>query len=396
MQREQRRHRRRHHRWRRRVLIALAPVVLLAVVVGVGGWLYVDYRFGQIHKIHSRHLVHQAAPGKPFDVLVVGSDSRAFVDNSQQAQAFGSPATQGGQRSDVTMVVRVIPATRQVWVLSVPRDLWVDIPGDVPGISGMNRINVAFDDGPDLLVQTLNDVLGIAVNHYVAVNFPGFEGMVDGLGGIRLDFPDPVRDDFSGLHVDATGCQTVNGAQALALVRSRHLYYRTADGTWLYDGQSDFSRIQRQDVFFRAVSAKAGSSITNPLAINAFLGAAATNLTIDDTLTQGALISLAKTLRGLPAGNLHFETLPTTSLTTSGGADVLDQAQPYASQMVAAFNQEGSAPVAAPSTPRATSPASTGPQGSGATTGTAPTTTTTIPGNVYTNLQAEPWNPTPC
>jgi LCP family protein required for cell wall assembly len=391
--RERRRARRAGKRqWPRRVAIALASLVLLGALAGLGGWLYARWRFDQIHKIHAKHLVRQVTkPGAPFDLLVVGSDSRAFVDNTREAQAFGSASVQGGQRSDVTMVVRIIPATKQVWVLSIPRDLWVDIPGNVRGVSGMNRINVAFDSGPDLLVQTVEQDLYLPVNHYVAVNFPGFEGMVNALGGITMNFPDDLRDSYSGLQVTQTGCQMVNGAEALALVRSRHLSYRVPGAEWLYDGLSDFSRIQRQDAFFRAVLDKLNASITNPLAVNSFLAAAAQNLTIDDTLSEGALFHLATELRGLPPGNLHFETLPTTSFVTSGGADVLRVAQPYAEQMIAAFDARGTN-AAAPPTTTTTEPIGTG---GGSTTTEAPTTTT-IPGNVYTNTQAEPWNPAPC
>ena len=94
-------------------------------------------------------------------------------------------------------------------------------------------------------------------------------------------------------------------------MRSRHLYYMNSNGYWEYDGLSDFSRIQRQDAFFRAVLAKINSSITNPLAINAFIGAAVGNLTIDDTLTQGDLLHIADVFRGLPSSHLVTETLPT-------------------------------------------------------------------------------------
>ena len=157
------------------------------------------------------------------------------------------------------MVARFDPATKTVTILSIPRDLWVDIPGDVSGISGMNRINAAFDSGPDLLVQTIEQDLGIPINHYMAVDFPGFSGMVNALGGVTMDFPTPVKDAYTGLDVTTTGCQVVNGTAALQLVRSRHLYYMDSNGEWEYDGQSDFSRIQRQDAFFRAVLAKVES-----------------------------------------------------------------------------------------------------------------------------------------
>ena len=240
------------------------------------------------------------------------------------------------------MVARFVPATKTVTVLSIPRDLWVHIPGDDNGISGMNRINAAFDSGPDLLIRTIEQDLGISVNHYVAVGFPGFSGMVDALGGVTMDFPTEVKDQYTGLDVTTTGCQSVNGTVALQLVRSRHLYYMDQYGSWQYDGQSDFSRIQRQDAFFRAVLAKVNTlSLTNPLAINSFVSAAVGNLTIDDTLSEGDLLHLAEQFKGLSPSHLITETLPTTGLVTDGGAQVLQAAQPYAYEMIAAFKQLG-------------------------------------------------------
>lgn len=360
--------RKRQHRWRRRTLYALTFIIVLAAL-GVGGvYVYANYRFNQIKKVHAKHLVAApAAPGKPFNLLLVGSDSRAFVSNSTQENAFGGEADAGGQRSDVTMVARFDPAARTVTVLSIPRDLWVDIPGNDSGISGMNRINAAYDSGPDLLIQTIEQDLGIPINHYMAVDFPGFSGMVNALGGVTMDFPTPVKDQYSGLNVSTVGCQVVNGTTALELVRSRHLYYKNGNGYWEYDGLSDFSRIQRQDAFFRAVLAKVNSSITNPLAINSFIGAAVGNVTIDDTLTQGDLLHIADVFRGLPASNLVTETLPTVAYTSSGGADALKAAQPYAQNVINAFNAIGSTPP--------TTTTTTTPKGSKATT----TTTTTAP-----------------
>ena len=357
--------RKRQHRWRRRVIYALSFIIVLAAI-GVGGlYVYANYRFNQIKKVHAKHLVAAAPPGKPFNLLLVGSDSRSFVQNSTQVKAFGDESNAGGQRSDVTMVARFDPAAKTVTILSIPRDLWVDIPGNDSGISGMNRINAAYDGGPDLLIQTIEQDLGIPINHYVAVNFPGFSGMVDALGGVTMDFPTPVKDQYTGLNVSTTGCQVVNGTTALELVRSRHLYYKNSNGYWEGDGLSDFSRIQRQDAFFRAVLAKVNASITSPLTINSFIGAAVGNLTIDDTLSQGDLLHIADVFRGLPASHLVTETLPTVSYVTSGGADALKEAQPYAQNVVDAFNLIG------------TEPAAPAPSHGGKTTST--TTTTTVP-----------------
>jgi LCP family protein required for cell wall assembly len=341
---------RRKHRWRRRIIYTLSFIVFLAAA-GVGGiFLYARYRYDEIPKIHSKHLVKQAAaPGKPFNVLLVGDDSRAFVNNATQIKAFGDEATAGGQRSDVTMVARFVPATKSVTVISIPRDLWVDIPPNSSDIQGMNRINAADNAGPDLLIETIENVLHIPINHYISVGFPGFLGMVDSLGGVTMDFPTPVKDAYTGLDVTTTGCQVINGTTSLQLVRARHLEYMNSNGHWEYDGLSDFSRIQRQDSFFRAVLAKVNTSITNPLAINGFISSAVGNLAIDDTLSESDLFHIATEFRGLESSHLITETLPTTSFVTGGGADVLLAAQPYASQMISAFNQIG-APTPNPAT----------------------------------------------
>ncbi len=367
----------RRHRWRRRALYALSFIVLVAAI-GVGGlYVYATYRFDQIKKIHAKHLIAEAPPGHPFNLLLAGSDSRAFVSNATQVNAFGDEANAGGQRSDVTMVARFDPATKTVTVLSIPRDLWVDIPGDVSGISGMNRINAAFNSGPDLLVQTIEQDLGIPINHYVSVDFPGFSGMVNALGGITMDFPTPVKDQYTGLDVTTTGCQVVNGTVALQLVRSRHLYYMNSNGYWDYDGQSDFSRIQRQDAFFRAVLAKVNASVTNPLAMNSFIGAAVGNLTIDDTLSQSDLLDIAQDFRGLPSSHLVTETLPTIGYTTDGGASVLKLAEPYAQNMIDSFNAIGTQPAA-------TTPATTPAKGKGKHTAT--TAPTTVPTEAHSQI----------
>jgi LCP family protein required for cell wall assembly len=348
-QKKQRKHR---HRWRRRSLYALSFIVVLAALGAGGLFVYANYRFNQIKKVHAKHLVAApAAPSKPFNLLLVGSDSRSFVSNATQENAFGDEANAGGQRSDVTIVARFDPAAKTVTMLSIPRDLWVDIPGNDSNISGMNRINAAYDAGPDLLIQTIEQDLGIPINHYMAVDFPGLTGMVNALGGVTMSFPTPVKDQYTGLNISTVGCQVVNGTTALELVRSRHLYYKNDNGYWEYDGLSDFSRIQRQDAFFRAVLSKVNSSITNPLAINSLIGAAVGNLTIDDTLTQGDLLHIADVFRGLPASHLVTETLPTVAYTSSGGAAALKEAQPYAQNVISQFNAIGSTPTTTTTTP---------------------------------------------
>jgi LCP family protein required for cell wall assembly len=406
----------RRHRWRRRTVYTLTTLVVLLALLVVGLYVYSGYRFDQIKKGAVKHLVKDPPPGKPFNVLLVGSDSRSFVGNNQALQnAFGSAGTAGGQRSDVTMVARFVPATRQIYLLSIPRDLWVDIPGDGPE-SGMNRINAAFNNGPSLLIETIEKDLHIPINHYVYVDFNGFQNMVNALGGVSMKFPDELRDQYSGLHVTTTGCQLVNGATALELVRARHLsYLDPKNDVWEYDGLSDFSRIRRQDALFRALMDKVGGELANPLTINAFFGAAVHSMAIDNTITHNEVLRWAFEFQGVDQNNLHTFTLPTVSDDTAGGASVLTEAQPYADNLVFTFNLVGGPQLAVPggrharstlpaieppsptSSTTTTSPGTFNISGPGeSTTSTSSTTTTTIPGNVYTNVQPEPWNPVPC
>lgn len=325
---------------RRLGYLFVALTVLAGLLVG-GGLLYVHYRYGQIKKVHAEGLVAPVA-GKPFTMLLIGSDSRTFVKTQTQRQQFGSTTTAGGHRSDVTIVARFVPATHEVLVMSIPRDLWVKIPSNPVGITSPNRINAAYNTGPSLLIKTIETDLHIPINHFMSVTFTGFASMVNALGGVTMQFPDKVTDSYTGLDVKITGCQLVTGSTALALVRSRHLSYDQT-GVWRYDGLSDFSRIQRQDAFFRALLTKVNRVKLNVFTINKFLGAAVANLTIDDTFSSSDLVSLAQNFHSMSAGHLMTETLPTISFMTTGGASVLRMVEPQDSQMIAAFNAFGSA-----------------------------------------------------
>jgi LCP family protein required for cell wall assembly len=263
-------------------------------------------------------------------------------------------------------------------MLSIPRDLWVDIPGKST-VSGPNKINAAFNSGPALLIQTIETDLGIPIDHFAEVGFESFQTMVNDVGGVYLDFPMPVIDQKSGLKVTTTGCQLVKGTEALALVRSRYLYYFQG-GAWHQDVQSDFSRIRRQDAFFRALLDRVRGSIANPIAMIGFVNSTSNAVTIDSSWSSGDLVSLADDMHAVSSTSLVTETLPVTESVRSG-TDILLQAEPYGRAMIARLLAEGAAPASAP--------------GSSPTTTAAPVTAT-IPPNVVTNTEPEPWNPSPC
>jgi LCP family protein required for cell wall assembly len=393
-------------------------IVLLAVVLGVGGYLYVGYQFGRIPKVHVGDLKHPK-PGAPFTVLVAGSDSRSFVKTPGQCKSFGCGADVGGARSDVIILVRVVPAERRIEMLSIPRDTWVTIPGNIEYISGQNRINAAFNTGnPSLLVATILQNFHIPINYFVEVNFLGLQSMVNAIGGVHLDFRYPLRDrelvdgvehNMTGLRVLKTGCQLLNGTQALALVRSRNVQYEE-NGIWYDDYGSDFTRIRNQQTFFRAVIHQLNHEITNPFALNDFINAAVHDLTIDDTLTEGTMVSLAREFHSFSAGSLETVTMPTVGpYITSGGADVLlpaAAADEVVIKKFLAFGTSRGAPAASSrSTTTVHSSSSTSSTGGPSTTTLATTstsgptttvaTTTTQPQTTVTTIAPAPAGETP-
>ncbi|MEX2133364.1 MAG: LCP family protein, partial [Acidimicrobiia bacterium] len=184
--------------------------------------------------------------------LVIGSDTREGLDDLEN---FGNA---GGERGDVIMLVRVNrDGTSQM--LSVPRDLWVDIPGH-----GQEKINAAYAlGGPTLMVQTVKQNLGVEINHYVEVDFVGFMDMIDEIGGVEIFFPYPARDSSSGLDVDA-GNLLLDGETALAFARSRK-YQEFQNASWVSVEANDIGRTARQQEVVRAIisSLKSPSSITD-------------------------------------------------------------------------------------------------------------------------------------
>ena len=275
--------------------------------------------------------------GQPFNVLLIGSDSRAGLTPAQQA-AYGSQSSTGGQRSDVVKIVHIVPATGQVSVLSIPRDTMVTVAGDTSQTGTYNRINATYGSGPDQLVQTIEANFGIPIEHVVQIDFDGLEGAVDAIGGIKVNFPYPAKDAYTGLNVTQPGCQLLNGGYGLALARSRHYQYYV-DGYWHYDGTSDFGRIQRQNAFLKAMINQAETKY-NPLTLNAFIGSVVQGLTIDSTFTVSDLVTLSREFHTFASSSLATATLPTYSQyssTFSGLGDVLYVQQPQAGQVINQF-----------------------------------------------------------
>ncbi|NIA24112.1 MAG: hypothetical protein GWP04_00935 [Gammaproteobacteria bacterium] len=266
--------------------------------------------------------VHQP----PSTFLILGSDSRADLDEDLEGN-FGTTAA--GARADVIMLMQIFPDEHRAQVLSLPRDLKVDIEG-----YGTNKINAAYAfGGSELVVRTVKQATGLPIHHYVEVDFSGFAAIVDQLGGITIDFPYPARDTHSGFAVDA-GHQTLDGSSALAYARSRH-YQERRNGSWVSVDGGDIGRTRRQQQIILAIltELKQPSSIADASGI---LEAFAGYVTVDATLSQKTLLDLAWAMRSIDASSIEAVTLPTYGKMIDGHSYQLPK-EPDASQVIAAF-----------------------------------------------------------
>jgi LCP family protein required for cell wall assembly len=375
-------------RWstKRKVVTTLASLVVLILAVAGGIYGYAQYQYDKLQKGHYSAEV-AAQSGAPFTILVIGSDSRV----GENSKDFGSASEVTGQRSDVIQLWRVTPSEKAIQILSIPRDTVVSMIGkDVSQFGTFNRINSSFNTGADQLIKTITDNFGIQINYTVQVDFAGFQGAVNAVGGVYLDFNYPAKDSYSGLDITTTGCQLLSGFQALAVARARHYeYYK--DGEWQYDPTSDFGRIQRQDAFIRALIAKAKSAV-NPLEVNAFISSIHEGIVIDDRFSLNQLIGLALTYHSFDPSGLVAQTLPTVPTDAFGDlGDVLTIDQPAAQQtLVNLFGSSLITPTDPPpdadgvSEPPPTVTATTAAPATGSGT-TTPTTTPT-----------PSFDPTPC
>ncbi len=322
---------RRPHRARRIALIGTASIVGLVVVLVGGGYLYAQWRFSQIPKVNVAGELPQLS-GRPFNILEIGSDSRVGLTGAVARQTGASAGAVSGQRSDVVKIMHIDPNAGTITILSIPRDTMVTLLANQALFGKFNRINVNYGNGPSLLAQTITANFGIPINHVIQVSFAGLINAADAIGGVYLDFPFPAKDAYSGLNIPHAGCQLVTGFQALAVARSRH-YQWFQHGVWNYDPTSDFGRIDRQNVFIRALISRA-KHLYNPLTINSFLAKIPQGITLDSGFTLNELIALAVKFHGFNPANMLTYTLPTFPATVAPLGDVLFVQQPEAQQLL--------------------------------------------------------------
>lgn len=322
----------------RRVAMGVgAVVVVAALVVGVGA-AWGLWSFNRIDRVDLD--LADTAPTEPQNFLVVGSDSRANIDEDDPGAGgmLGKDAPTG-RRADSLMIARIDPDSERIDLLSVPRDLWVPIAGT----GEEQRINTAYSESAQAVVDTVRDALGIPIHHFVEVDFKGFSSLVDALDGVPMYFADPVRDKNSGLYVGKAGCQVLDGQQGLAFARSRHLEFKS-DGEWESDPTGDLGRMTRQQLLTRAALRKAQSmGISDVGKLQRLVDAGIGSVSLDSTLGAGDLLGLGERVARLDPDRMQTHSLPVVPHTTSGGAAVVTIDQAAAQPVLAIFRGDTSA-----------------------------------------------------
>jgi LCP family protein required for cell wall assembly len=284
--------------------LSIALVAISAIgAIGLGGLSSQLNRTSVFGGLKNRP--HSASSAVNY--LVVGSDTREGLTKEQQrALRVGSTKTAAGKRSDTMLLVHISKKRDKAVIVSIPRDTFALIPAHTNASGKLvsesySKINSSFNwGGAPLLIETLENMTKLRIDHYVEVNFAGFANMVDALGGIEVCSKVAINDPKSHLVMDA-GTHILNGIEALKYVRTRD-----------FDGMGDLGRMQRQQQFVSAVLRKATSAgvLLNPIKLVSFINSAMSAVSTDENLNKDDLITLAKQMKNLSASKVRTLTVP--------------------------------------------------------------------------------------
>lgn len=284
----------RRRRWPR--LLALLLVLALLVAVAFPLWLS--------RQLTRTDVDNLASSGGPMHILVLGSDSRDDLTAEERVEL--TTGSEGGNLSDTIFVMSIDGG--DVAMLSFPRDLWVSrCDGSI------GRINAATNiGGTSCMVRTVRDLSGIEINHVMEMTFGGFRDLVDAVGGVDLCLDEPISDRDAGIDLPS-GCQRLDGADALGFVRVRKI-------------DNDLMRIERQQQFVRALAREvaAPSTLLNPVRLTSLARDSGEAVRLDQNMGPIALARLGLAVRGLGGGSSISNTVPSDPRTTSGGAAILE------------------------------------------------------------------------
>jgi LCP family protein required for cell wall assembly len=304
----------------RRITLVIGVVVALVIVSTVGSYFWVD---SKLHRTVTLPAFSGQSDGTNW--LIAGSDGRDGLTTKEIIQLHVG-FDFGTANSDSLMLLHMGGGSGPVLV-SIPRDSYVPIPG-----FGDNKINAALGfGGPALLIKTVENVTGLRINHFAEIGFAGLANVVNQVGGVNICLKTALHDQDSGANLNA-GCQTLNGAQALAFVRDRHSF-----------ADEDLQREQDQRAFLKALLDKATSPgvFLNPFVALPFASGSANAITVDQGTHLWDLIQLALALRNPQTGTVP---VANPNYLTSNAGDALLWNQAQALELFNALKNDQSVP----------------------------------------------------
>lgn len=294
---------------RRKALLVMAWTAAGVVVLGGtgAGVLYLKLN-GNLKSVDIDQALGADRPEKADNgsqnILVLGSDTRSGGNKK-----LGGGTDDGTARSDTAMVVHVYKGHKKASVVSIPRDTLIDRPectdtdgGEHPAAQDVMFNSAYSTGGAACAVKTVESISGLRMDHYLEVDFSGFQQLVDDLGGVDVTTTEAIKDPDSHLDLPA-GTHTLDGEQALGLVRTRH---GVGDG-------SDLGRIQLQQAFVKALVDQVEDIglLGNPKKLYDVADTATKTVTTDSDLgSVNSLMSFATGLKGIGPDNMHMVTMP--------------------------------------------------------------------------------------
>ncbi|GGT25720.1 LCP family protein [Streptomyces chromofuscus] len=299
--------------WRRRIKVTSITVVTVLVVTLVGTYFWADSKLNR--EVDLSKVIDRPEAGEGTNYLIVGSDSReGMTDEQKKALHTGSSE---GKRTDSMMILHTGGGAPTL--ISLPRDSDVEIPTFVGSESGKTyqgtgrrvKLNAAYaEDGPELLVRTVEFNTGLHIDHYVEIGFAGFANIVDAVGGVEMDIPQDIKDTKSGADFKK-GKQTLNGEEALAFVRTRYAL-----------AGSDLDRTKNQQKFLAALANQVATpgTVLNPFKLYPTMGAGLDSLIVDKEMGLFDLADMFWAMKGVSGGDGKSMNMP---LAGSTGGNLL-------------------------------------------------------------------------
>lgn len=304
--------------WRRRIKWTAITLVTVMVVVSVSTYFWAD---SKLHRdVDLSTVIDRPDAGEGTNYLIVGSDSRAGMSAAEKKKLHTGSAE--GKRTDSMMILHT--GDNGSTLISLPRDSNVTIPTYKGSTSGKTfqgtgrqvKLNAAYaEDGPTLLVRTIEANTGLHIDHYVEIGFAGFASIVDAVGGVEMNLDQGFKDKYSGADFKK-GKQTLNGEQALAFVRTRHAF-----------AASDLQRTKNQQKFLAALAHQVATpgTVLNPFKLYPTMGAGLDSLTVDKDMSLWDLADMFWAMKGVTGGDGKSMNMPVSGST--GGNLVWDKAK---------------------------------------------------------------------